>query len=106
MDRGNRMTGFGAVCKTAPCTASRYALQHPVERDRAAGEGQHQRHAAVAPEAAVGTEVEVADQVVAPAAPHPVRAGLVDDVRVEQPRDKRQERTDEDAQHLEIPPCL
>ena len=37
--------------------------------------------------------------VVPAAAPQPVRAGLVDHVRIEQPRDERQERPNENPQH-------
>src|SRR6185503_9139334 len=66
--------------------------QEPVNGHRPERERGDETDAAVATEAAVGLEVQIADDVVAAAAPHPVRARLVHHVRIEDPQQKREKR--------------
>src|SRR5204863_8722131 len=73
------------------------ALKYPEERHRAGGERQHQRRQAVAAEAAVRAEIEVADNVIAAARPEPVRPGLVGDARIKQPNEKRRQYSEQAA---------
>src|SRR3954469_3769448 len=66
-------------------------LQNPVERRGAENEGEHQRRTAIAAEAAVRAEIEIAQDVVAPAHPQPIRTCFVADHRIEQSKKKRKE---------------
>src|SRR5256885_17097630 len=60
---------------------------------------------AIAPEAAVRLEVQVADDVVAPAHPQPVGTGLVRDPRIKDADQKGRKRAQRAAKnHVWIPP--
>src|SRR5688572_2488188 len=64
--------------------------QQRVRGDRSEQQRGEQGDATVATEAAVRLEVQVADEVVAPAGPHPVRPRLVRYVGVEDAQKKRE----------------
>src|SRR5688500_8502146 len=60
--------------------------EQPPDGDAACEKCHSEGQAAVAPESAVGAEIQAADNIVAPTHPQPVRTGLVCDRRIEQPQ--------------------